>query len=51
MGKMVIFLPEDANVFFKKINELTQDKKLYSKLSNFCEEYAKKYDIKIIQLD
>ena len=44
-GENGYILPEDANVFLKKINELTQDKKLYSKLSNFCEEYAKNYDI------
>ena len=44
-GKNGYILREDTNVFVKKINELKQNEKMYSKLSNFCEEYAMKYNI------
>lgn len=38
-------LPENVHEFCNKINELSKNKALYSRLSKYCIEYSKKFDI------
>ena len=38
-------LPEQTKIFCDKINEISNNKKLYSELANYCKKYSMKYDI------
>ena len=38
-------LPENVHEFCNKIDELSKNKTLYSRLSKYCIEYSKKFDI------